>query len=148
MSPNHSNDMSIHSETKAFIAVPILSILESQDFHKVEPAVACLLVLTCSGAFLELFPEMYSLIVKLTTSEYKILSRQIGYENSDSGSPVLAIFTGGSLCAMLAFACPLQNLIYILAASNLCAGICRAFFLLYSPYRPKYMASNSSEIHG
>lgn len=132
------------SGTKPFIAVPILSILESQDFHKVEPAVACLFVLTCSGAFLELFPEMYSLIVKLTTSEYKILTRQIGYENGDSGSPVLAIFTGGSLCAMLAFACPLQNLIYILAASNLCAGICRAFFLLYSPYRPKYIANSSS----
>lgn len=124
--------------------MPVLSLLESQDFHKVEPAVACLLVLACSGAFLELFPEMYSLIVKLTTSDYKILSRQIGYENGDSGSPVLAIFTGGSLCAMLAFACPLQNLIYILTASNLCAGICRAFFLLYSPFRPKYMANSSS----
>ncbi|KAJ6647283.1 putative cationic amino acid transporter, partial [Pseudolycoriella hygida] len=133
------------SENKSFIAVPILSILESQDFHKVEPAVACLLVLTCSGAFLELFPEMYFLIVKLTTTEYKILSRQIGYENGDSGSPILAIFTGGSLCAMLAFACPLQNLITILAASNLCAGICRAFYLLYSPYRPKYMEIKSNE---
>lgn len=119
--------------------------MEKQDFHKVEPAVACLLVLACSGAFLELFPEMYSLIVRLTTSEWKILARQIGYENNDSGSPVLAIFTGGSLCAMLAFACPLQNLIYILAASHLCSGIFRAFYLLYSPFRPKYMVSNSSK---
>lgn len=122
-----------------------MTVLEKQDFHKVEPAVACLLVLACSGAFLELFPEMFGLIVKLSTSEWKILARQIGYENNDSGSPVLAIFTGGSLCAMLAFACPLQNLVYILAASHLSSGIIRAIYLLYSPFRPKYMISTTSK---
>lgn len=103
-----------------------------------------MLVLACSGAYLELFPEMYSLIVKLTTVEYKILAKQIGYENNDSGSPILAIFIGGSLCAMLAFACPLENLIYILSASHLVAGILRSFYLLYSPFKPKYMESSSS----
>lgn len=122
-----------------------MTVLEKQDFHKLEPAVACLLVLACSGSFLELFPEMFGLIVKLSTSEWKILARQIGYENTDSGSPVLAIFTGGSLCAMLAFACPLQNLVYILAASHLCSGIIRAIYLLYSPFRPKYMISTTSK---
>lgn len=127
------------------MAVPILTVLEKQDFHKVEPGVVCLLVLACSGAFLELFPEMYGLIVKLSTAEWRILARQIGYENSDSGSPMLAIFTGGSLCAMLAFACPLQNLLYILAASHLCSGIIRAFYLLYSPFRPKYMIRSTQE---
>lgn len=133
-----------YSVTREFAAVPILSLLEFQDFHKAIPAIACLLVLACSGAYLELFPEMYHLIVRLSTSEWKILSRQIGYENSDSGSPVLAIFTGGSVCAMLAFACPLENIIHILAASNLCSGILRAFYLLYSPFRPKYMSTNKS----
>lgn len=122
-----------------------MTVLEKQDFHKVEPAVACLLVLACSGSFLELFSEMFGLIVKLSTSEWKILARQIGYENNDSGSPVLAIFTGGSLCAMLAFACPLQNLVYILAASHLSSGIIRAIYLLYSPFRPKYMISTTSK---
>uniref|UniRef100_A0A8D8FIG9 Probable cationic amino acid transporter n=1 Tax=Culex pipiens TaxID=7175 RepID=A0A8D8FIG9_CULPI len=120
-------------------AVPMLAILENKDFHKAIPAVACLLVLTCSGALLELFPEMYNQIVQLTTSDWKILAKQIGYENRDSGSPILAVFTGGSLCAMLAFACPLQNLMYILAASNLLATFLRAFYLLYIPFRPQYM---------
>ncbi|XP_053696429.1 probable cationic amino acid transporter [Sabethes cyaneus] len=120
-------------------AVPIFAILENKDFHKAIPATACVLVLTCSGALLELFPEMYNQIVHLTTSEWKILAKQIGYENRDSGSPILAVFTGGSLCAMLTFACPLENLIYILAASNVLATFCRAFYLLYIPFRPQYL---------
>lgn len=106
---------------------------------QVIPAIACLLVLSCSGAILELFPELYGLVVKLTTSEWKVLARQIGYENRESGSPVLAIFTAGSLCAMLAFACPLQILSHILAASHLSGTIFRAFYLLYSQFRPKFM---------
>ena len=104
---------------------------------------ACLLVLTCSGALLELFPEMFYQIVQLTTSDWKILAKQIGYENRDSGSPILAVFTGGSLCAMLAFACPMENLMYILAASHLMAVLLRAFYLLYIPLRPQYMEQQS-----
>ncbi|XP_062548877.1 solute carrier family 7 member 14 [Armigeres subalbatus] len=127
------------STTHEYEAVPVLAILENKDFHKAIPAVACLLVLTCSGALLELFPEMFYQIVQLTTSDWKILAKQIGYENRDSGSPILAVFTGGSLCAMLAFACPMENLTYILAASHLMATILRAFYLLYIPFRPQYM---------
>lgn len=126
--------------------MPVLSILDIKDFHKVEPAVACLLLLACSGAFLELFSEIFQLIVQLTTSDWKIFSRQIGYEDSDSGSPVLAVFIGGSLCAMAAFACPLENLTYILAASQLTAGLIRAFYLMYSPFRPKYIMNNQSKL--
>uniref|UniRef100_A0A182QSR2 Uncharacterized protein n=1 Tax=Anopheles farauti TaxID=69004 RepID=A0A182QSR2_9DIPT len=127
------------SSSHDYEAVPILSILELKDFHKLIPAVACLLVLTCSGALLELFPEMYTQIVQLTTSDWRILAKQIGYENRDSGSPTLTIFTGGSLCAMLAFACPLQNLTYILAASNILATLLRSFHFLYLPFRPHYL---------
>lgn len=53
-------------------------------------------------ALIELFSEMFGLIVELTTSEWKIISRQIGYEHGDSGNPVLAVFCGGSICAMIA----------------------------------------------
>lgn len=102
-------------------------------------------MLACSGAYLELFPAMYELIVRLTTADWKILPRQIGYESADSGSPVLAIFTGASLCAMLAFACPLQNLVYILAGAHLTGGLVRAAYLLYAPLRPKFMVMSSSE---
>lgn len=45
---------------------------------------------------------MIGLIVELTKSEWKILSRQIGYEHGDSGTAVLAVFAGGSICAMIA----------------------------------------------
>lgn len=124
----------------------MLSILNATNFPKVIPAVACLLVLSCSGALLELFPEMYNLIVKLTKSTWKVLPKQIGFENRDSGSPVLAIFTGGSLCAMLAFACPLENLTHIMAASSLLAGCLRTFYFLYSPLRPKGLQQQSELI--
>lgn len=124
---------------KEFSAVPIIAIIEARNVKKVIPAIACLLVIACSGAILELFPEMYNLIVRLTTSDYKILARQIGYENRESGSPVLAVFIAGSLCAMLAFACPLQIMTHILAGSNLMAIMLRAMYLFYSPYRPKFI---------
>lgn len=131
--------LSQYNATREFEAVPILSLLSLRDFIKVTPAIACLLVLACSGAILELFPEMYTIIVKLSQVEWKILAKQISYENKDSGSPILAIFLGGSLCAMLAFACPLQTLTHILAGSHLLSGILRASYLLFSPFRPKFV---------
>lgn len=120
-----------------------------RDLHKVVPAMACLLVIACSGSLMELFSEMFNIVVRLASAEWKILAKQIGLENSESGSPVLAIFTGGSLCAMLAFACPLENLTHIQAASFLGAGIFRAFYLIYSPFRPKYIPQqgNSDNFH-
>lgn len=87
---------------------------------------------------------MFNLIVKLTTSDWKILSRQIGYEHGDSGSPVLAVFTGGSICAMIAFACPMEIMIQFIAGSQLFSGLLRIFYLFYSPFRPKYMINNKS----
>lgn len=87
---------------------------------------------------------MFQLIVKLTTSEWKILSRQIGYEHGDSGSPVLAVFIGGSVCAMIAFACPMEIMIQFIAGSQLFSGLLRTFYLFYSPFRPKYMMNNKS----
>lgn len=87
---------------------------------------------------------MFNLIVKLTTNDWKILSRQIGYESGDSGSPVLAIFTGGSICAMIAFACPMEIIIYLVAGSQLSSSILRTFYLLYSPFRPEYSPNNQS----
>lgn len=119
-------------------------ILEKLDFHNMEPIVACLFVLVCSCAFIELFSEMFNLIVTLTTSEWKILSRQIGYEHGDSGSPVLAVFTGGSICAIIAFSCPMEILIQFIAGSQIFSGLLRVFYLFYTPFRPKYITNSKS----
>lgn len=126
----------------SFLAVPTFHIMDEQNISKIIPAVACLLVLASSGALMELFPEMYKKIVQLTTSDWRILAKQIGFEYKDTGSPVLAVFISGSLCAMMAFACPLQNLIYILAGSHLLGVTFRAIYLLYIPFRPKIVESN------
>ena len=126
-----------------FLAVPTFHIMESQGISKIIPAVACMTVLACSGALMELFPEMYKKIVTLTNSDWRILAKQIGFENSDTGSPVLAIFTSGSLCAMLAFACPLENLLYILACGHLASVVFRSLYLLYIPFRPKVVVTSA-----
>ncbi|XP_036329236.1 probable cationic amino acid transporter isoform X1 [Rhagoletis pomonella] len=127
-----------------YIAIPVFKFLDDLNMHQLVPAAACLLMLTYTGAYMELFPELYGLIVRFATAEWKVFSKQISYESPDSGNPVLAIFISGSLCAMLAFACPLQILTHMLAGSHICAGILRAFYLLYSPYRPKYIQPNTT----
>lgn len=98
---------------------------------------SCLYVIACSGILLEIFPESFAIVTKLATSEWKILLKQIGYENRETGNASLAVFVCGSLVAILTFACPLQNLTYIIAGSHICAATFRAFFFLYSPFRPK-----------
>ncbi|XP_037710578.1 uncharacterized protein LOC119547686 [Drosophila subpulchrella] len=134
----------VHYKThEDYVAVPLFNILDESGFHKLVPASACMLLLTSSAAFLELFPELYGIVVRLATSEWRILSKQISYESSESGNPVLAVFIAGSMCAMLAFACPLQHLSYTLAAGHMGGVFLRAFYLLYIPYRPKFMAPSS-----
>lgn len=135
-----TNHTPTSEEEETFLAVPTFHVMEEHNLAKIIPAVACLLVLACSGALIELFP--YKKIVELTTSDWRILAKQIGFENSDTGSPVLAVFICGSLCAMMAFACPLQNLVYILAGSHLLGIVFRSIYLLYIPFRPKIVVTS------
>ncbi|CAO1359584.1 unnamed protein product [Diamesa tonsa] len=132
------------SKSQAYETVPMLSILEKKDLHKLIPAMACLYILASSGALLEIFPETFKIIVRLATSEWKIMVKQISYESRESGSPVLAVFLSGSLVSILAFACPLENISYIIAGSQLSAGILRALYFLYSPFRPKSIPKQDS----
>lgn len=117
--------------------MPILRILETKDFHKLIPAISCLYIISSSGILLEIFPETYKIVVRLATSEWRVLLKQIGYENRDTGSPALAVFVCSSLICILTFACPLQNLTYIIAGAQLFQGCFIAFYFLYSPHRPK-----------
>lgn len=134
----------IHShKSHDYETVPILRVLETKDLHKMIPAIGCLYVIACSAALLEIFTETFQIIVRFATSEWKILLKQISYESRDSGNPVLAIFVCGSLVAILAFACPMQNMTYIIAGSQLTAGLLRAFYFLYAPFRPKSMNPKS-----
>lgn len=80
-----------------YVAVPLFHILDENNFNKLVPAAACMLMLTVTGGFLELFPELYRIIVRFATSEWRILTKQISYESSDSGNPVLAVFIAGEL---------------------------------------------------
>lgn len=82
-------------ENHDYIAVPLFVILNDNGYGKLIAAAACLLLIVCSTSFLELFPELYKIFVKLATSEWKIFLKQISYENSDSGNPVLAVFIAG-----------------------------------------------------
>lgn len=103
------------------------------------PAIGCLYVIACSAALLEVFTEAFQIVVRLATSEWKILLKQITYESRESGSPVLAVFVTGSLVAILAFTCPMQNMTFVIAGAQLTAGSLRAFYFLYTPFRPKSM---------
>lgn len=131
------------SKSHDYETVPILRILETKDLHKLIPAIGCLYVIACSAALLEVFTETFQIIVRFATSEWKILLKQISYESRDSGNPVLAIFVCGSLVAILAFACPMQNMTFIISGAQLTAGIMRAFYFLYAPFRPKSMNPKS-----
>lgn len=128
---------SFRSKSQDYETVPILRILESKDLHKMIPAFGCLYVIACSSALLEVFTEAIQIVVRLAKSEWKILLKQISYESRESGSPVLAVFVAGSLVAILAFTCPLQNMTYVIAGSQLTAGVLRASYFLYAPFRPK-----------
>lgn len=129
----------ISSKSHEYETVPVLRILESKDLHKFIPAIGCLYVIACSAALLEVFTEAFQIIVRIATSEWKVLLKQISYESRDSGSPVLAVFVVGSLVAILAFACPLQNMTYVIGGAQLIAGTLRAMYFLYAPFRPKTM---------
>lgn len=134
------------SKSQNYETVPILRTFESKDLQKMIPAVGCLYVISASTSLLEIFTEAFQIVVRLATSEWKILLKQISYESRESGSPTLAVFVCGSLVAILAFACPLQNMTFIIAGSQLTAGSLRAIYFLYAPFRPKSTMTKSQDL--
>ncbi|XP_045772867.1 uncharacterized protein LOC123872575 isoform X2 [Maniola jurtina] len=108
-------------------ALPVTTLLEARTAEWVYPVIAAITVAGICLALTELCPILFSILVVLASPEWKVLTRSMTYESSTTGSPVLAVFTAGSLAAILAFACPLSHMITLMNASHLLSISIQAF---------------------
>ncbi|XP_045498578.1 uncharacterized protein LOC123696457 isoform X2 [Colias croceus] len=100
-------------------ALPVTTLLEARIAGWICPILAAITVAGICLALTELCPLLFSVLVLLASPEWKVLTRSMTYESTTTGSPVLAVFTAGSLAAILAFACPLSHMITLMNASHL-----------------------------
>ncbi|XP_047503773.1 uncharacterized protein LOC125048867 isoform X1 [Pieris napi] len=100
-------------------ALPMTTLLEARVAGWICPVLAAITVAGVCLALTELCPLLFSVLVLLASPEWKVLTRSMTYESTTTGSPVLAVFTAGSLAAILAFACPLAHMITLMNASHL-----------------------------
>ncbi|XP_022813916.1 uncharacterized protein LOC111347795 [Spodoptera litura] len=100
-------------------ALPVTTLLEARAAGWVCPVLAAVTVAGICLALTELCPLLFTVLVALASPEWKVLTRSMTYESTTTGSPVLAVFTAGSLAAILAFACPLSHMITLMNASHL-----------------------------
>ncbi|CAK1551062.1 unnamed protein product [Leptosia nina] len=110
-------DLSPRSSIDA--ALPITTLLEARVAGWICPVLAAVTVAGVCLALTELCPLLFTVLVLLASPEWKVLTRSMTYESTTTGSPVLAVFTAGSLAAILAFACPLSHMITLMNASHL-----------------------------
>ncbi|XP_013165156.1 PREDICTED: uncharacterized protein LOC106116002 isoform X1 [Papilio xuthus] len=111
-------------------ALPVTTLLEARSAGWVCPVLAGITVAGVCLALTELCPLLFSLLVLLASPEWKVLTRSMTYESATTGSPVLAVFTAGSLAAILAFACPLSHMITLMNASHLFGITIQAFHFM------------------
>ncbi|CAH2048605.1 unnamed protein product, partial [Iphiclides podalirius] len=111
-------------------ALPVTTLLEARSAGWVCPVLAGITVAGICLALTELCPLLFSLLVLLASPEWKVLTRSMTYESTTTGSPVLAVFTAGSLAAILAFACPLSHMITLMNASHLFGITIQAFHFI------------------
>ncbi|KAG7308683.1 hypothetical protein JYU34_005905 [Plutella xylostella] len=112
-------------------ALPVTSLIEARTEEKwVCPLLAAVTVAGLSLALTELCPLLFNVLVGLASPEWKVLTRSMTYESETTGSPVLAVFTAGSLAAILAFACPLSHMITLMNASHLLGIIIQSLNLV------------------
>ncbi|XP_060803169.1 cationic amino acid transporter 3 isoform X3 [Amyelois transitella] len=100
-------------------SLPVTTLLEARSANWVCPVLAAVTVAGVCLALTELCPLLFTVLVALASPEWKVLTRSMTYESTTTGSPVLAVFTAGSLAAILAFACPLSHMITLMNASHL-----------------------------
>ncbi|XP_031766172.1 uncharacterized protein LOC113520667 isoform X1 [Galleria mellonella] len=110
--------------------LPVTTLLEARASGWVCPILAAVTVAGVCLALTELCPLLFSVLVALASPEWKVLTRSMTYESTTTGSPVLAVFTAGSLAAILAFACPLSHMITLMNASHLLGISVQAFHFM------------------
>lgn len=111
-------------------ALPVTTLLEARAAGWVCPVLAAVTVAGTCLALTELCPLLFTVLVALASPEWKVLTRSMTYESTTTGSPVLAVFTAGSLAAILAFACPLSHMITLMNASHLIGISIQAFHFI------------------
>ncbi|CAG4982975.1 unnamed protein product [Parnassius apollo] len=111
-------------------ALPVTTLLEARAAGWICPVLAGITVAGICLALTELCPLLFTVLVLLASPEWKVLTRSMTYESSTTGSPVLAVFTAGSLAAILAFACPLSHMITLMNASHLFGITIQAFHFI------------------
>ncbi|XP_050351230.1 uncharacterized protein LOC126773992 [Nymphalis io] len=111
-------------------ALPVTTLLEARAAAWICPVLAAITVAGVCLALTELCPILFSVLVALASPEWKVLTRSMTYESTTTGSPVLAVFTAGSLAAILAFACPLSHMITLMNASHLLSVCIQAFHFI------------------
>ncbi|XP_049873849.1 uncharacterized protein LOC126372224 isoform X3 [Pectinophora gossypiella] len=111
-------------------ALPVTTLLEARSAGWICPVLAAVTVAGVSLALTELCPLLFTVLVALASPEWKVLTRSMTYESTTTGSPVLAVFTAGSLAAILAFACPLSHMITLMNASHLLGISIQAFHFI------------------
>ncbi|KAM3965399.1 torn and diminished rhabdomeres [Aphomia sociella] len=107
--------------------LPVTTLLEARASGWICPVLAAVTVAGVCLALTELCPLLFTVLVALASPEWKVLTRSMTYESTTTGSPVLAVFTAGSLAAILAFACPLSHMITLMNASHLLGIAVQAF---------------------
>ncbi|KAL4713971.1 hypothetical protein ACJJTC_005602 [Scirpophaga incertulas] len=111
-------------------ALPVTTLLEARSAGWVCPVLAAVTVAGVCLALTELCPLLFTVLVALASPEWKVLTRSMTYESTTTGSPVLAVFTAGSLAAILAFACPLSHMITLMNGSHLLGIAVQAFHFI------------------
>ncbi|KAJ0176658.1 hypothetical protein K1T71_007837 [Dendrolimus kikuchii] len=127
-------------------ALPVTTLLEARSAGWVCPALAAVTVAGVCLSLTELCPLLFTVLVALASPEWKVLTRSMTYESTTTGSPVLAVFTAGSLAAILAFACPLSHMITLMNASHLLSISIQAFHFIIMRCTPTAEQKEAGDI--
>lgn len=127
-------------------ALPVTTLLEARSAAWVCPVLAAVTVAGVCLALTELCPLLFTVLVALASPEWKVLTRSMTYESTTTGSPVLAVFTAGSLAAILAFACPLSHMITLMNASHLICISIQAFHFIIMRCTPTAEQKEAGDI--